>query len=549
MESELKMAEAEQALRESEERFRTLADNIPQLAWMADPSGSIFWFNRRWFDYTGTDFEEMEGWGWQKVHHPDHLQRVVEEFRRSIEAGQVWEDTFPLRGKEGTYRWFLSRAIPIEDGNGRILRWLGTNTDITEQRAAEEAVRISEQQLRLLNQTLEQRVREGVAVAEQRAAQLRSLASELIQAEQRERRRLSNLLHDHLQQLLVATKIQLAALRRRVQDEALLSPLQQIDQLLDESIEESRSLTRELSPPILYDAGLAAGLEWLARRKQEKYGLKVRVAADAEAAPVDEETATLLFESVRELLFNVVKHAHTDCAEVAMQKCGADEVEIAVADHGSGFDLTTVEDDRDLDSFGLFSVRERLRAVGGCVEIQSAPGQGTRILLRAPRGKAALPPAEARQPAALLSEAIPSVVDILAGADRAARTVRVLLADDHAMIREGLAGLLAEQDDLEVVAQASNGQEAVELALRTHPDIAVLDITMPVLNGIEATRRIKAALPDVRVICLSMHREEEIATATRAAGAAGYLMKDGSSETLIEAIRQVLATGGPERNR
>lgn len=128
---------AEEARREGEERFRTLADNIPQLAWMADEHGSIFWYNRRWFDYTGTTLEEMEGWGWQKVHHPALVSRIVAKFRRHMETGEVCEDTFPLRGKDGQYRWFLSRALPIRDQNGKVLRWFGTNTDITERRQAE----------------------------------------------------------------------------------------------------------------------------------------------------------------------------------------------------------------------------------------------------------------------------------------------------------------------------------------------------------------------------------------------------------------------------
>ena len=119
---------------ESEERFRTLAENMSQLAWMADEKGWIFWYNQRWYDYTGTTLQQMEGWGWQKVHHPDHMQRVVEKIRHCFAAGEVWEDTFPLRGKYGSYRWFLSRAIPIRDEHGRVIRWFGTHTDITQQK-------------------------------------------------------------------------------------------------------------------------------------------------------------------------------------------------------------------------------------------------------------------------------------------------------------------------------------------------------------------------------------------------------------------------------
>jgi PAS domain S-box-containing protein len=128
---------AEEALREGEERFRDLANNISQLAWMADEKGSIFWYNQRWFDYSGTRLEEMAGWGWKKVHHPDHVQRVVDKISRCFQNGEVWEDTFPLRGRDGTYRWFLSRAVPIRDSEGKVLRWFGTNTDISVRKEAE----------------------------------------------------------------------------------------------------------------------------------------------------------------------------------------------------------------------------------------------------------------------------------------------------------------------------------------------------------------------------------------------------------------------------
>jgi PAS domain S-box-containing protein len=117
---------------------------------MADEKGWIFWYNRRWFDYTGTTLPEVEGWGWQKVHHPDHVQGVVEKIRHCFQTGEVWEDTFPLRGRDGNYRWFLSRAVPIRDEEGKVTRWFGTNTDVTEQRNVEQALRESEARLRTL---------------------------------------------------------------------------------------------------------------------------------------------------------------------------------------------------------------------------------------------------------------------------------------------------------------------------------------------------------------------------------------------------------------
>jgi len=123
---------AAESVRESEEGFRALANNIPQLAWMADEKGYIFWYNDRWFDYTGTTLEEMQGWGWEKVHDPDQVQRVVDKITKCFQSGEVWEDTFPLRGRDGNYRQFLSRAVPIRDPQGKVLRWFGTNTDISE---------------------------------------------------------------------------------------------------------------------------------------------------------------------------------------------------------------------------------------------------------------------------------------------------------------------------------------------------------------------------------------------------------------------------------
>jgi PAS domain S-box-containing protein len=122
---------AETALRDGEESFRTLANSMSQLAWMADEHGYIYWYNDRWFEYTGTNLEEMAGSGWQNVHHPDHVHRVVEKITRCFQTGEVWEDTFPIRGKDGVYRMFLSKAVPIRNYEGKVLRWVGTNTDIS----------------------------------------------------------------------------------------------------------------------------------------------------------------------------------------------------------------------------------------------------------------------------------------------------------------------------------------------------------------------------------------------------------------------------------
>ena len=146
----------EEALHESEERFRDLADNIPNLAWMADADGWIFWYNKQWYEYTGTTLEEMEGWGWQKVHHPDYVKSVTEEWSTSIKEGKPYDNIFPLKGKDGNYRWFLTRITPIKDSKGKIQRWFGTNTDITERKIREEELEITMKKLEQSNKELEQ---------------------------------------------------------------------------------------------------------------------------------------------------------------------------------------------------------------------------------------------------------------------------------------------------------------------------------------------------------------------------------------------------------
>ena len=133
-----KLQKSNKELEVSEERFHDLADNIPNLAWMANADGWIFWYNKQWYEYTGTTPEEMEGWGWRKVHHPDYVESVIKEWSTKILEGKPYYNIFPLKGKNGKYRWFLTRVTPIKNEQGTVIRWFGTNTDITEQKRVEE---------------------------------------------------------------------------------------------------------------------------------------------------------------------------------------------------------------------------------------------------------------------------------------------------------------------------------------------------------------------------------------------------------------------------
>ena len=162
-----KRKHAEEGLRRSEEELRALANSIPQLAWMAEPDGHIFWYNSRWYEYTGSTLAQMLGWGWQSVHHPDHLARILPVWKQALASGEPWEDTFPLRGADGEYRRFLSRAFPIRDAEGSITRWFGTNTDVEEVKRTQDALSQAQEKLELRVAERTAKLSEAVAQMEE----------------------------------------------------------------------------------------------------------------------------------------------------------------------------------------------------------------------------------------------------------------------------------------------------------------------------------------------------------------------------------------------
>ncbi len=463
------------------------------------------------------------------VVHDDDRGHVERQFARSA-AGLPHEMAFRVVGPRGEVRWLRERAVVQTDEHGGPRRVIGMCADVTEQKH-------TEQELRSLNETLELRVAERTLESEQRTAQLRALAGELTQAEQRERRRLAQVLHDHLQQLLVAAMMRVGVVRSRAADPPQADQLEQVDGLIRQAIESSRSLTVELSPPVLYDVGLARGLEWLARSMQDKHRLTVELDLQEGADTHDEDLRAFLFQAARELLFNAVKHAGDGATTRVRLWRTDDELHVAVSDDGPGFDPAVLRvRGAKAEHFGLFSVQQRLELLGGRMIVDSQPGDGTRIImsvpLRLPR-ESLPPPEEVESDQHLAAEKLLQtyVVNPEEG------MIRVVLADDHDVLREGLAAMLETQPDIRLVGEAADGEEAVALARELRPDAIVIDVTMPRMDGIEAARRIHEELPEIRVIGLSMHEAQEVGIAMREAGASAYLSKSAPSEQLLDVIR------------
>ncbi len=354
---------------------------------------------------------------------------------------------------------------------------------------------------------------------------------------------LARMLHDQLNQLLVTAKFDIDILRDQVRGKSPSRAVQDIDDLLDPSVETSRSLTVDLCPPVLYDAGLASALRWLAEWVYDDYALAVEVDLDEEVSPDAIEIRVPLFKAVRELLSNIVKHAKVSTAIVRMSRSGQDRVQITVQDAGSGFDLAGfLVKHGSPGGSGLSRIREYLRLLGGTLDIESLPGQGTRIVLTSPVVLATVHERETSPPFPG-----PPVVSTASGAPVAGPSahpgggIRILLADDHFVVRDSLARLLQMQPGIDVIGQASDGQMAVELARQLQPDVILMDVSMPQLDGIEATRRVVAESPCVRVIGFSMHHESDMAAAMLKAGAVGYLSKTANPDSLIAAIRTCVA--------
>jgi PAS domain S-box-containing protein len=446
-----------------------------------------------------------------------HVQHWTAHFAPSAGAMGVKVELFGQRKDGSTFPLEVSLNHVATAGGGHAIAFV---TDITERKRAEAALQ------------------ERTAELEHRTAQLSRMASDLTLAEQHAREQLAKTLHDGLQQLLVSAALNLdrhvtrEAQRGGGPDELLVRAKGHLDQ----ASAAARSLSLELFPPALHGSGFPAALSWLAERTRSQYGLLVEVSADPLANSDRKDVRTLLFESVRELLFNAVKHAQVDRVTIDLSLDQNDALCITVADQGIGFDPAGLVERGKAGKagWGLFSIRERLTLLGGRFDIESAPGQGTRFRLVAPRGEA-----QGGIDAQSRLGHVATRPEFHGAGFASARALRLLIVDDHAAVRQVFRELLQERPELHVVGEAADGLEAIAQAHALRPDVILMDISMPVMDGVEATRRIRAELPFIQIFGLSTQVRTDDLHAIELVGATGFYTKGVDTQRLIDHLMAV----------
>jgi PAS domain S-box-containing protein len=357
--SDLVIKEYIMALRESEARSRAIFEGATTGIALLDLHGHLVESNPALQEMLGFSRDDLRNLSFTMVLPPD----VAATYQDSLQ--QLMAGALPffildshLVTRHSRMIWGRFTVSLVKNNTGEIQFAVAMVENLTPQKEAEEQIRNYQEQLR-------------------------SMASQLSMTEERERRTLATELHDHIGQILALTQIKLGALGVKAAGTNLEEPVREVRDLVETVIKSTRSLTFELSPPILYELGLEAALEWFGEHLQEQHGLTVEVKKDEEPKPMDSEIGALLFKVVRELMLNSVKHGHAHQLRVIVGREGQ-SLGIEVIDDGVGFIPTPPGTAVKTSGFGLFSIKERLHHLGGRLQVESAPGQGTKVSLLIP---------------------------------------------------------------------------------------------------------------------------------------------------------------------
>ena len=536
----------EERLREKEGRLRLAIDAARMALWDWDvQSGQATWVGHygELFGQNPDAFQDTYG-AFLALVHEDDREQVGIAMQRALEDGAPYASEFRVRWPDQSIHWLEWWGEVFRDEQKQPIRMVGLLQDITRSREMEEA-------LRRLTGELEQRVADRTEELIRSESRLRALSNVLNLTEQRERRRLATELHDYLAQLLVLLRIKLGQAKQVGLETTTAGFVAEMEAILTQALAYTRSLVGQLSPPVLKEFGLPIALKWLAEQMQQ-HGLHVVLHTKEERIPLSDEQEVLLFQSVRELLMNAVKHAQTESATITLSRSEG-LLRLVVQDQGCGFDATAM---KIFTQFGLFSIQERMQGLGGRFDLQSMPGKGTTATLVLP-----MTPKTANDELGMRHKKLEIAGKSPGGRNQESdhstsnmshssfqqdtKRIRVLLVDDHAMIRAGLKAMLLDYPTIDIVGEAANGREAVELTRSLQPEVVVMDVTMPVMDGIEATRLITRDSPSVIVIGLTVHNAVQVMAAMKEAGATAILTK----ETAVDQLHQIIHESWEDRSK
>jgi PAS domain S-box-containing protein len=528
----IRLKEMEKAVHESQEEARERSAEIEAI-YNSAPVGLCFLgpdlryirVNKRLAHINGIPVTDHIGKTVQEIvpQLAAHAEEIYEQIRQTGQPVFNAEFTGATASDPHLNRHWSEHWFPIKNVNGDLVGINVAVDDITERKEVEEMLQKGRDRL-------EEKIAERTARLGLVTEQLRELTMQLMVTERNERQRIAGILHDELQQLLVGAKIRLESLYQGLNSDDEQDKLDKSIQLIVDSLKMSRSLTEELAPKAMEHESLAKVFEWVCDFMERTHNLKADLVLDDEIEIHNRDIRLFLGQSVRELLFNVVKHSGVDAARIRLTRDKSGLLQITVSDQGKGFDPSLIHETQPLGThFGLFSIRQRLSFLEGSMKLESNPGKGTTCTLTMPL--------ERIDPSEIAEESTPSAnPPETTRADRGSR-IHVLVVDDHEMVRQAFIALLAKERDIKVVGHAGDGAKAIEMALQLIPDVVLMDVNMPETDGIEATRVILSALPEVQIIGLSIDDSKATVEKMFAAGACGFVGKDRVSEDVLAAIR------------
>lgn len=417
---------------------------------------------------------------------------------------------------DGKSRWFEGRVTLC--GKDTVIVLV---RDFTDQRVAENELRNANKALHL------------------RARQFERMEQTLTQVEQRERRRMASMLHDNLQQLLAGAKFTFSIVEENITDEENKKYAKKGIKIVSEAIDQARMLTMDLCPPILYEGTLKQSLNWIKNHVARLHGLVVHFSIGAEDLTEFPESERLtIFNAIQELLLNVVKHSGVKSARIIVSKKPHGRIEVTVCDKGKGFDPVDIaETEYETGGFGLFMLKERLSWIGGHVNIDSRPGDGCTVTLNLPFDEKKSRPAVRKNSSPIKNSNAKRKIPNKSINVKKKEKVCILVADDHAVLREGLVRILQQESSFHVVGEAPDGETAIKMVAKLKPDVVLMDVMMPGMGGVQATRIICQHNPGIKVIALSMYEEKEQGSEMTAAGAIDYVTKNNASDKIVKVIR------------